>query len=271
MAAPIAGFTGVPFYGEVPLEVRFTDLSTGLPTSWLWTFGDGETGSDQNPSHTYSDVGNYVVRLDAFNGDGSGSATGAVTTYKEVSLSVSPSVVLVSPSIKYCGSLTCMGWIKDPAFGKSGKSLILLAVSDMDGEVRGSSSSMYFELFEDDDDHRLAFLGSKSMAIKKTTGIDVADGFWHMLTWVVNDSGIVTHYVDGVECPAEAGNGPDGVEWSRPHTTAPRIGGGYVWVPCLDQSGQSLVIYNWRYAGGLVVHSRWVNELMAVDKSSLGV
>ena len=43
--------------------VSFTDLSTGNPTSWLWSFGDGTSGNEQNPVHTYGGPGNYQVCL----------------------------------------------------------------------------------------------------------------------------------------------------------------------------------------------------------------
>ena len=32
----------------------FTDASTNTPTAWSWTFGDSNTSTVQNPSHTYS-------------------------------------------------------------------------------------------------------------------------------------------------------------------------------------------------------------------------
>jgi PKD repeat protein len=271
MAAPIAGFTGIPYYGAVPLEVQFTDLSTGLPTSWLWTFGDGATGAEQSPLHTYTDVGAYSVVLDATNLDGTGSATGAVSAYRLVSFSTSPAVNIVSPSIKYCSSFTCLGWIKNLSFGPSGNSLIPLAVSDSGGDVRGSASAMYFEIVSDTGDYRLAFMGSKSVLIASSTGVDLADGRWHMLAWVGDDTGAVTHYVDGIPCPVQSGVGADGVLYSKPHTTAPRTGGGYVWVPHLDESGQALAIFNWRYASGLVIHGDWVRELMVVDRGVLGI
>ena len=273
MATPIAGFTGVPYYGAVPLEVQFTDLSTGLPTSWLWTFGDGETGSDQNPLHTYTEVGWYDVSLAVGNAGGTGmlGMTGAIEAYRNVSASVSPAVSIVSPSIKYCRSFTCMGWVKAPVFGTSGYSLVPLALSDSLGHVRGSAAALYFELVADGADFRLACMGSKSRLVRSTTGVDLADDLWHMLAWVCDDSGTITHYVDGVSCPAEAGIGPDAVLLSKPHSTACRAGGGYVWVPWLDQPGQSMTIFNWRYASDLVIHAAWVRELMALDKATLGI
>jgi PKD repeat protein len=62
-AAPVANFSGTPTSGYRPLTVQFTDSSTGVITSWSWTFGDGGTSTDQNPSHTYSSTGTYTVKL----------------------------------------------------------------------------------------------------------------------------------------------------------------------------------------------------------------
>lgn len=41
--------------------VNFTDNSSPAATSWFWDFGDGNTSTMQNPSHTYTAVGNYTV------------------------------------------------------------------------------------------------------------------------------------------------------------------------------------------------------------------
>jgi PKD repeat protein len=48
-------------------NIRFTDLSTNSPTSWLWDFGDGTTGHGQNPDHFYRATGVYDVSLMASN------------------------------------------------------------------------------------------------------------------------------------------------------------------------------------------------------------
>ncbi len=62
---PIANFSANPTEGDAPLLVSFTDTSSGVPTSWSWNFGDGETSSTQNPTHTYDEAGTYTVSLTA--------------------------------------------------------------------------------------------------------------------------------------------------------------------------------------------------------------
>jgi len=64
-------FIATPTAGLAPLSVQFTDTSTGGPTSWLWTFGDGNTSTAQNPAHTYTTAGTYSVSLTATNEYGS--------------------------------------------------------------------------------------------------------------------------------------------------------------------------------------------------------
>jgi len=60
---PDADFIAVPQSGIYPLTVRFTDKSIGSPTSWSWNFGDGQTSTEQNPTHVYTAIGAYTVTL----------------------------------------------------------------------------------------------------------------------------------------------------------------------------------------------------------------
>ena len=54
---------GASFNYEINnLAVDFTNMSSGA-SSWLWDFGDGNTSSLQNPTHTYSSQGTYLVEL----------------------------------------------------------------------------------------------------------------------------------------------------------------------------------------------------------------
>ena len=43
--------------------ITFTDLTDYSPTAWGWNFGDGNSSSNQNPTHSYSTPGFYTVTL----------------------------------------------------------------------------------------------------------------------------------------------------------------------------------------------------------------
>ena len=64
---PLADFVGSPRSGDAPLTVQFTDQSSNNPTFWSWSFGDGNTINQQNPSHTYENTGSYNVTFVALN------------------------------------------------------------------------------------------------------------------------------------------------------------------------------------------------------------
>ncbi len=74
-APPIAEFVGTPTSGNVPLNVNFTDQSSGTVTNWNWDFGDGGSSTGQSPSHTYTAAGTYTVVLTATGPGGSDSRT----------------------------------------------------------------------------------------------------------------------------------------------------------------------------------------------------
>jgi PKD repeat protein len=59
----IAGFTASPTIGAVPLDVSFTNTSQGTITSYLWDFGDSTTSTLADPTHQYTEAGQYDVRL----------------------------------------------------------------------------------------------------------------------------------------------------------------------------------------------------------------
>ena len=70
-ADPIANFTANITTGTSPLTVQFTDTSTGSPTAWNWSFGDGAFSIVQHPVHVYETPGFYTVNLTAINAGGS--------------------------------------------------------------------------------------------------------------------------------------------------------------------------------------------------------
>lgn len=69
-----AKFSSDFWAGDPPLEVDLTDLSEGTPTSWLWDFGDGSAPSTtQNPTHTFTLAGSYIVKLTVRDANGNSS------------------------------------------------------------------------------------------------------------------------------------------------------------------------------------------------------
>jgi glucose/arabinose dehydrogenase/PKD repeat protein/type 1 glutamine amidotransferase len=70
-----------PTTGPAPLEVQFTgelsDRGADDPPTYEWDFGDGETSTEVNPVHTYTEAGTYVATLTVT--DAAGETTDTVT------------------------------------------------------------------------------------------------------------------------------------------------------------------------------------------------
>jgi uncharacterized repeat protein (TIGR03803 family) len=86
--APLTiAFTAAPTNGVAPLPVSFTsanvDSAGNAIVSWNWSFGDGATSTEQNPSHTYTAAGTFYPALIATNIMGgmiAGSGPASITT-----------------------------------------------------------------------------------------------------------------------------------------------------------------------------------------------
>lgn len=76
--------------------VNFTDL-TGSATSWSWNFGDGNTSTEQNPTHSYLQTGNYTVQLSVTNC--AGTNTKVISNYINVNVMELPVVATTSYSV----------------------------------------------------------------------------------------------------------------------------------------------------------------------------
>ena len=76
-----------PVSGYAPLEVRFSQRSTGSvtnnPVSGIWNLGDGTTTSEQDPFfHRYENPGRYVVRYSVSNVCGQAQDSGIVEVFQ---------------------------------------------------------------------------------------------------------------------------------------------------------------------------------------------
>ncbi|MEO0900085.1 MAG: PKD domain-containing protein [Bacteroidota bacterium] len=78
---PDAQFAISDTIGCAPAVIRFTDETSHVLNQWNWDFGDGNTSTEQNPTHTYADDGVYTVSLtvsDAFGCSGSITKVNAI-------------------------------------------------------------------------------------------------------------------------------------------------------------------------------------------------
>jgi len=71
--SPKVDFTASRTLGKAPLRVQFFDTTTSYQAvkSWIWTFGDNTTSTNQNPVHTYHTQDEYNVSLTVRDENGS--------------------------------------------------------------------------------------------------------------------------------------------------------------------------------------------------------
>ncbi|GIJ26209.1 hypothetical protein Vqi01_13710 [Micromonospora qiuiae] len=72
--APIAVASAEPTSGPAPLTVNFSSAGSRDPDggalTYAWTFGDGQSSTAANPTHTYAEAGNYNAQLTVTNPKG---------------------------------------------------------------------------------------------------------------------------------------------------------------------------------------------------------
>lgn len=107
---PTANFNYTSVCKGTPTQ--FTNTSTTNPSgqqmTYQWNFGDGGTSTEQNPSHTYAQAGNYTVQLTARTGNGACThqKTQTVPVYAapQASASANPTVVMYGGSSQLSAS-----------------------------------------------------------------------------------------------------------------------------------------------------------------------
>jgi gliding motility-associated-like protein len=107
----------------------FTDLSTGAPGAWDWSFGDGGNSSLQNPGHVYASAGLYTATLIVTTPEGC-----ADTTEREV-------VVHARPVASFSSDVVC--WGDTTQFTNSSSSTEGAITSVMWEFGDGTSSSLF--------------------------------------------------------------------------------------------------------------------------------
>lgn len=155
---PVADFSHEPEGGTIHDTVSFFDESRdedGSILSWEWDFGDGETSSRKDPTHTFEDKGTHRVTLTVEDDDGN---TDTVTR--------SVTIENLPPTAEFTASAT---------------------TAQIDDEIRFTDSS------EDPEDHQLRYTwdfgdGSSSDASNPSHSYDEAGSYTVVLT-VSDDEG----------------------------------------------------------------------------------
>ena len=100
---PIADFTYTPQQPTDLDTITFADASNdpdGSIVSWLWDFGDGNTSTEQNPTHKYADNGTYVVKLTVTDDKGATSYTTKIIEVANVPPTVAITYEPGKPEVK---------------------------------------------------------------------------------------------------------------------------------------------------------------------------
>ncbi|CAN5751530.1 hypothetical protein BH10BAC2_BH10BAC2_07050 [soil metagenome] len=128
MAQPKADFIASDTAGCAPLVVKFTDISSGSPTEWLWRLGNGTVSTNPDASIIYVTPGTYTVTLTVKNSSGQDSITKTnyITVYAKptVNFSVAPSTGCIPLDVNFtdqstAGSGTIQNWVWDFGDGTS--------------------------------------------------------------------------------------------------------------------------------------------------------
>jgi PKD repeat protein len=94
--APVAVASASPTSGAAPLTVSFSSAGSvdpdGQPLTYSWTFGDGATSTQANPTHVYTAAGQYTARLSV--SDGTDTTLATPLTIKAGN---SPTATILSP------------------------------------------------------------------------------------------------------------------------------------------------------------------------------
>jgi VWFA-related protein len=118
-APPVADFSWSPPAPTVGQQVQFSDASTGSPSSWSWSFGDGGSSTLENPTHTFRSAGSYTVSLTASNSSGSNTRSRVLTVVSTCSLACQASVpasASVGQAVTFTGAATTTGCQGTPTY-----------------------------------------------------------------------------------------------------------------------------------------------------------
>lgn len=101
---PVASFNISPSSGNTPLNVTFTNNSTGSPTSYSWNFGDNTTSTTTSPTHQYVNIlagttATFTATLTATNAGGSSSISKTISVTNPPNVLQPPTASFTATSV----------------------------------------------------------------------------------------------------------------------------------------------------------------------------
>ncbi|PCI94667.1 MAG: hypothetical protein COB15_13495 [Flavobacteriales bacterium] len=135
---PGANFTISDITPPLNTPVQFTDATTNLPNSWLWSFGDGNTSTLQNPSHAYTIPGTYSVQLIVDNCFATDTVSYSITAQDSAFITINPNTLF---PVSLCGDSV----VEQLTIYNSGNGTLVTSITG----TTQSSTSAFFDGFED--------------------------------------------------------------------------------------------------------------------------
>jgi uncharacterized repeat protein (TIGR02543 family) len=181
--APTAAFTFSPSDPGVGTTVSFTEWSSdsdGSIVAWSWTFGDGDTSTARNPTHSYASANTYAVRLTVIDDDGASNyversvivtatpptnlAPTAAFTFSPPNPAVGDTVTFTDVSTDSDGSVVGWAW----TFGDGGTS-----TAQNPTHTYSSAATYVVGLTVTDDDGATSYFGH-SVPVSAASPVNVA-------------------------------------------------------------------------------------------------
>ncbi len=201
-----------PLVGQA---VSFTAMGTGDGISYAWTFGDGQTASGANPSHTFTTAGGFDVAV-------------TVTDQRGVSAKASAHVVVSNAAIS--ASIASIAPLS-PSTGQ---------VVNLQGAGTGQGSLSYAWTFGD---------GQKATGAKVTHSYSTAGNY--TITLVVTDSaGQTATASNGIKVVSTPPVNPPVVLSNISATPESAAVGQQVTVAATGSGGTGTLSYDWDFGDG---------------------
>lgn len=185
--AEINGYKG-QLFGNSPLTINFTDISTGTPTSWDWDFGEiFATSTWQNPTYTYTNNGSepvsYTITLQVENGNG-----GVDEIIKESLVTVYPEGVPLTPYANFTISQSSLYAPSYVNFANTSTGNITEYNWDLNGDG-------YFDYFLQDPPLQQIYNENTNVTLEVSNGVDPPHEITKTINVYINSgSGVIVDF-----------------------------------------------------------------------------